>query len=301
MKVGILGGGNWGQALARLVIAAGHEPFIAYRDKRPPHVLPSTDDPPRVSAACDLLLVATSAAEVRSAIRQAVPGPRHRVVVAGRGIDPDSGDWLTDAVRQECEAVRVGALAGPAPVDEILNGGLSAGVVASRFDEVRALTIEALHSSRYRCYDSADLTGVQLSGAMVPVLAAVLGLARSLGGAGVGLHAMVLARGLAEAVRLGQAVGADPLTFVGLAGVADLVASQALPGHPHFEAGRALARGEPVGTPTPQRLARALARLAKLHGVDAPLTRGLLAVYDGMPPIDAVTALMQREARREHG
>ena len=197
MRVGILGGGQWGQALARLVIAAGHEPYIAYRDKRPPHILPSTDDPPQVSGSCELLLVATSAAFVRQAIQLAQPGPQHRIVVAGRGLDPVSADWLTDAVLQECDAIRVGALAGPAPIDEILNGGLCAGVVASRYDEVCRMTMEALHSPRYRVYASNDLLGVQLAGAMMPILATLVGLTSSLGGAGVGLHAMIISRGVA--------------------------------------------------------------------------------------------------------
>ena len=79
MKVGILGGGKWGQALARLAMAAGNEPFIAYRDvKKPPHILPSTDDAQEVTDACELLLVATSAGYVRNAIQLARPGPRHR-------------------------------------------------------------------------------------------------------------------------------------------------------------------------------------------------------------------------------
>ncbi len=297
MRVGILGGGQWGQALARLVMAAGHEPFIAYKDKRPPHILPSTDDPPRVSQACELLLVATSAAEVRNAIRLAKPGPANRVVVAGRGIDPADGTWLTDAVMQECDALRVGALAGPAPVSEILNGGLCAGVVASRYDEVRTLTVEALHSARYRCYETDDLTGVQISGAFMPVLATVLGLARSLGGAGVGLYGMVLARGFAEASRLARALGGDPVTLSGLAGVGDLVASLARPGDAYFDAGAALAGGDrsrgPVGT------ARALLGLARLHGVELPLTGAIVAIYDGLDPLEAVQRLMARDAKDE--
>lgn len=297
MRVGILGGGQWGQALGRLVMAANHEPFIAYRDQRPPHILPSTDDPPRVAEACELLIVATSAAEVRSAIRLTQPGPHNRIVVAGRGLDPTTGVWLTDAVLQECDAVRVGALAGPAPVDEILNGGLCAGVVASRYDEVRTMTIEALHSSRYRCYDTPDLTGVQIAGAMMPVLATVLGLATSLRGAGVGVHGMVLTRGFAETIRLGRAVGADPTTFNGLAGMGDLVAAQAVAGHPNFDAGVALAQGKRDQGPIP--LVKALRGLAELHGVDMPLTRALVAIYEGMDPLDAVHHLMSRDAGRE--
>lgn len=299
MRVGILGGGQWGQALARLVIAAGNQPFIAYKERRPPHVLPSTNKQTEVSEACELLFVTTSAAEVRNAIRLAKPGPHNRVVVAGRGLDPVQGGWLTDAITAESDAIRVGALAGPAAVAEILNGGLCAGVIASPYDEVRALTVRALHSTRYRCYESTDLDGVQLSGAMMPVLASVLGLATSLGGAGVGLHGMVLARGLAEAVRLGQVIGADPVTFMGLAGVADLVASQARPGNTYFDAGRALAKGQRGEAPVA--LARAVASLAAQHGVDVPLTRALIAVEEGLPPLEAVMALMQRDATHEGG
>jgi glycerol-3-phosphate dehydrogenase (NAD(P)+) len=284
-----------------LVKAAGNEPFIAYKHKanRPPHLLPSTNDPPLVSEACELILVATSAAEVRRAIRLARPGPQNRVVVAGRGLDPTSGAWLTEVVTQESPALRVGALAGPAPVDEILNGGLCAGVIASEFDEVRQLVVEALHSSRYRVYESADIAGVQLAGAMMPVLATLLGLATNLGGAGVGIHGMVLARGLAEASRLGRSLTADPTTFIGLAGVGDLVAAQARPGHPHFEAGRALAKGSSREAESPMRLARALLTLARMHRVELPLTQALVDIHGGEDPLDAVQKLMSRKSAYE--
>lgn len=298
MKVGILGGGRWGQALARLVKGAGHEPFIAYQGKKPPHVLPSTDDPPKVSEACELILVATSASELRNAIRLAKPGAGHRVVVAGRGLEPATSQWLTDVVLEESDVLRVGALAGPAPVEEILNGGLCAGVVASRFEEVRRMATDALHGNRYRVYESSDLTGVQLAGAMVPVLATLVGVARNLRGAGVGMHAMVLARGLEEATRLASAMKADPLTFTGLAGVGDLVAAQAVAGHPSFDAGAALAKGDRTQGPAP--IARALVRLAKGRRVELPLTEALVAIYDGEHPLEAVQRLMARPAQAEH-
>lgn len=298
MKVGILGGGRWGQALARLVMAAGHEPFIAYREERPPHILPSSDDPPEVAAATELLIVATSADEVRNAIKLAKPGPRHRVVVAGRGLEPRTSQWLTDVVLETSPVLRVGALAGPAPVDEILNGGLCAGVVASEFVEVRDMATAALHSPRYRLYGSPDLVGVQLAGAMVPVLATMTGVAQGLQGAGVGVHAMVLARGLEEAGRLAKAMGANPLTFTGLAGVGDLVAAQSKPGHPNFEAGLALTRGERDQGPVA--IAKALRRLAAFRKVEMPLTDALVAIYAGLEPIEMVQRLMSRPATTEH-
>lgn len=299
-RVGILGGGRWGQALGRLVLAAGHEPFVAYQGQRPPHLLPSTDRPPEVTAACELIFVATSASEVRNAVRLARPGPHNRVVVAGRGLEPDTSTWLTDVVLQECDALRVGALAGPAPVEEILNGGLCAGVVASRYAEVRALVTRALHSPRYRVYESEDPQGVQLAGAIVPVLATLLGIARTLQGSGIGIHAMVLSRGLEEAVRLTRAMGDDPQTFVGLAGVGDLVASQAVPGHPSYDAGAALARGDRERGGGPERLARAVVRLARTKRVELPLVEALVAIYDGLDPLAAVQQLMGRKPAREH-
>lgn len=297
MKVGILGGGRWGQALARLVLAAQHEPLIAYRDKRPPNMLKSTKDVARVPRECDLLFVATSASEVRQAIQATRPHPGNRIVVAGRGLEPATGKWLTQVVTEECDAVRVGALAGPAPVKEILNGGLCAGVVASPFAEVRRMTTEVLHSSRYRVYDSSDLAGVQLAGAIVPVLAAMVGMASQLRGSGVGMHAMVLTRGLAEAARLAVTLGGEANTFAGLAGVGDLVAAQSVKGHPNFEAGVGLANGKREGGPLP--LAKALLLRASAQRVEMPLTEALVRIYEGEHPLEAVQRLMARSAASE--
>lgn len=297
MKVGVLGGGRWGQALARLVKAAGHEPIIAYKDKKPPHIIKSTKDAPSVSKQCDLLLVATSASELRGAIRLAAPGPRNRVVVAGRGLEPESSMWLSDVVREESDVLRVGALAGPAPVHEILNGGLCAGVIASPFSDVQRLATQALHSSRYRVYESTDLCGVELAGAFVPVLAMVVGLARSLGGSGVGMHAMVLTRGLAEGARLASAMGAEPVTLLGLAGVGDLVASHTREDSAYFQVGARLAAGE--RDPASLRIAAALLDLGREHEVEMPLTRALVAIVSGDDPLDVVGQLMSREAQAE--
>jgi glycerol-3-phosphate dehydrogenase (NAD(P)+) len=294
MRVGILGGGRWGQALARLAAAAGSEPLIGYKDERPPHVLPSTPRPHEVAASCDLLVVATSAALVPEAMRLARPGPHNRVVVAGRGLEPATGRWLTEVVTESSEAVRVGALAGPAPVDEILAGGLGAGVVASPFADVRRQVVAAFHSPRYRVYEAEDLIGVQFAGAFVPVLATLVGLVRGLPGSGVGLHALVLSRGLEEGARCCRALGGDPATLGGLSGVGDLVAAQCADDHPHFQAGRRLARGERDGGPR----AAAFALLARANrlGVEMPLLEALCAIWNGRDPLAALADLMGREA-----
>jgi glycerol-3-phosphate dehydrogenase (NAD(P)+) len=293
MRVGILGGGRWGQALARLTIAAGHEPFIAYQGKRPPHILPSTNKPPEVSAACELLIAATSASELRNALRLAKPTPDNHLIVAGRGVEPETGLWLSEVVEQECKVARIGALAGPAPVDEILNGGLCAGLIASPWNEICEQVIEALDSTRYRVYPTHDLIGVQLASALVPVLASLVGVIRSLPGAGVGLYANVLTGGLFEGVAMARALGAQPETLLGLSGVGDLVAVQANPEHVSYKAGSAVITGQ-TSQDGPIQLARVLLSKAQALGVETPLIAGLVAMADGTEPLEVVTRLMDR-------
>ena len=299
MRVGILGSGRRGQALARLVLVAGNEPFVAYRSRyeRPPKIIPSSAHPPDVSASCELLFLATSASELRSALRLARPSAANRILIAGCGLEPDSGRWLSEVVREECDSRAIGALAGPAPAEEMLNGGLCAGVFASTDVDLREQATAALHSNRYRVYASQDLAGVEFAGAAMPVLATMIGMVTSLQGAGVGLHAMVVARGLEEMSRIARTLGAHPATLGGLAGIGDLVAVQSRPAHPHFRAGAALARGD--RTQGPRALAETLLALARKNSVEAPLLDSLVATWRGLAPLDAVSEMMSQKAQPE--
>lgn len=292
MEVGILGGGRWGQALGHLVKTAGHEPFVAIANEGPPEGFRWTDQPREVAEACDLLLVAVSGSQVREAIRATEPSPGNRIVVAGRGLEPSTGTPLTEVVRQECDAVRIGALGGPAPADEILHGGIGAGVVASAFEEVRELAIRALNSRQYRLYETEDALGVQMAAASMPVLAAMLGLADSMGDARIGVRALVMARGLAELGRLATAHGADQEMLYGLAGMGELYAVHARPGARYFEAGKALS--EQSNVPGPWRLARALLRMGHAKQVELPLTEALVQVLDGASPSTIARQLLRR-------
>lgn len=297
MIVGILGSGPWGRALATLAAEAGNEPRIGYRGE-PPRGFRGSPNLSALAREVELLLVAVDPWEVRDVVRAAAPGPANRVVIAARGLEPDTGKWLTGIITDESRALRVGALAGPALASEILNRRPSAMVVASEYKEVCGLVQEGLHSSICRIYTSQDLRGVETAGAIVRVLAVALGVADGLG-LGVGVRGVVVTRGLAEARRLGAALGAEEATFAGLAGVGDLVACGNHPEHPGYVAGRAIVQsaGKNEGV---MRDARGLLALAARHGVTLPLTEAIAAIGAGrLQPRQAIDLLMRREATAE--
>ncbi|MEC8424759.1 MAG: NAD(P)-binding domain-containing protein, partial [Myxococcota bacterium] len=242
MIVGIIGGGAWGRALATLAAEAGNRPRIGYRN-RPPRGFPGTPNLEALAQETDLLILAVPPEGVGGVVAQARLQPGHHVLVAARGLEPDTGQWLSRVVTEGSPCRRVGALAGPALAAEVVARRPSAMVVASAFDEVAALAQQALHSSICRVYTSPDLLGVELAGAMVSVLSVAVGLADGLR-LGVGVQGVIVTRGLAEARRLGRALGADDATFAGLAGVGELVACGNHPEHPGYVVGQALARAE---------------------------------------------------------
>jgi glycerol-3-phosphate dehydrogenase (NAD(P)+) len=297
MRVGIIGSGAWGRALATLVARAGHSPRIGYRST-PPGGFPGTPNLDTLVAESDLTILSVPAESVRSVIEQCAPGAKSRVVIATRGLQPVSGEWLSDLVISMSPCRRVGSLAGPALAAEVVRNRPCGMVVASPFDEVCTLTQEALHSEICRIYTSNDMRGVELSGAMVLVLSMAVGLTVGLD-LGIGSRGIVITRGIAEATRLGAALGAHPQTFAGLAGLGDLVSCATHSDHPSFAAGLALARGASC----PDRFcqdAAAVLSLAQRSGVEMPLTAAVAAIAAGeLSPKLAFDALMRREARSE--
>jgi len=297
MKVGIIGSGAWGKALATLVARAGHQPRIGYRTSLPGGI-PGTPNLDNLVAESDLTILSVPAEAVEAVVRQSKPGAESRLVIATRGLQPETGEWLSDLIVSLSPCRRVGSLAGPALAAEVIRDRPSGMVVASPFDEVCSITQEALHSEICRIYTSNDLRGVELAGAMVLVLSMAVGLTAGLD-LGIGSRGIVITRGIAEATRLGAAIGAHPQTFAGLAGVGDLVSCASHKDHPSFATGLAIARGAACPERFQQDVAAVL-KLAQRSQVDLPLTSAVAAIVSGqMTARLAFDSLMRREARAE--
>jgi glycerol-3-phosphate dehydrogenase (NAD(P)+) len=298
MLVAILGAGSWGRALATLTAEAGHQPRIGYRGRPQALGFPGSPAWASLVAEADLTLLAVPPSAVREVVQKARPGPAARVVIAARGLEPGTGTWLSDVVRSESAALRVGALTGPALATEVLARRPGALVAASEFEEVQRCTQDALHSAICRVYTSGDLRGVELSGAMVNVLAVAIGVAQGLD-LGLGVRGVIVTRGIAEVVRLARALGADPQTPAGLAGVGDLVGAAAHPDSPGFAAGMRIGRGQ-GGNEGAVVEAQALLSLAARAGVDLPLTQAIAAIAaNKLAPRLAIDMLMRRSATSE--
>ena len=182
-------------------------------------------------------------ASLRDTVRDRAPGPELRIVVATRGLEPGTGARPSQVFEQESACLRIGAIAGPLLPSEIARRSPCAALVASPYREVTQAGAKALRSPLLRTYESNDLVGAELAGALVDVFAVALGAARGLG-LGIGAEALLVARAAVEGARLAAKIGGDPRTFSGLAGVGDLVACSASDQHPGHRRGLALSRGE---------------------------------------------------------
>ena len=328
-RVAIVGAGAWGTTLALLAIRAGAEASLWVRDpseatriarsrlnsrflpgfELPPHVRVMADLAEACAGAAVIALVVPSAT-MRDNVRALVPLIEGAVIVsASKGLEPDSMLRMTAVIEQELgDAVhgRVGALSGPNLAAEIAANKPAATVVAGPQIVVEQ-TRDALMSSKFRCYASDDVIGVELGGALKNIYAIGAGMGDQLE-AGDNAKAAFVNRGIVEIARLGVARGAQPLTFAGLAGIGDLMATCASPLSRNNQLGRRLAAGETleqivetlghvaegVGT------TRAALALSRQVGIEMPIVEQMAAVlFDRRHPSEAISALMERDARYE--
>ena len=318
-KVAVLGAGAWGTAIAgvladRLEVALwARNPAQAEamaRERRNERYLPGVDIPAAVAITSDLptalaqarlVLAATPVAGLRK-LAEEIPADCPLVWLC-KGFEEGSGRLPHEIVSQE----RSGALSGPSFAAEVARGLPCALTLASRDADFAREAATLLHGGRMRVYYSADLTGVEIGGAVKNVMAIAAGISDGLG-LGLNARAALITRGLAEIARLGTALGGSPETFFGLAGAGDLILTATGDLSRNRRVGLELARGLPLQKILSDlghvaegvRSAREVARLAKSKGIDMPVSDAVSAVLEGrLTPFAAVERLLSRDPKQE--
>jgi len=329
LNVLIIGAGAWGTTLTGLVDRAGHNAILYGRNqqvvttlrhtRRHPVSLPNFVLPDAVAVtddwawACDtqpdVVVMAVSTAGVEMVADMLAEAELDSVIVsATKGIDPETLLTASSRVGTRLErADRISALSGPNLAVEIAQGLPAASVVASTSIATAKRVQSALMSPTFRMYTSLDLLGVELAGALKNVIAIGAGIGDGLN-AGNNARAAFLTRGVAEMTRLGVACGANSMTFAGLAGIGDLMATCGSTLSRNHTVGARIARGERLdsilgdmrevaeGVPT----TRAAIALAARHGVEMPIATEIGHVlFDGFDPHEAIARLMARDATSE--
>ena len=326
--IAVLGAGSWGTTLANLLACKGETVRIwAYeaevvaainQQRENPMFLPGVPlaaslraeaDAPSAVAGADVVVSASPSHAVRSVLGRVADAvkPGTLVISVTKGIETDTLALMSQ-VYAECEpGVRFAALSGPSFAAEVCQGQPTAVVAAALDDGTARDAQQVFATPAFRVYSGRDVIGVELAGALKNVIAIAAGILEGLG-LGHNPRAALITRGLAEITRLGLAMGADPATFAGLAGMGDLVLTttgslsrnrtlgvelaSGLSLEEHRRAHRSIAEG--VNT------ARAGAALGARYGVELPIVHQVCEVlFSGKPPGDGIAELMGRELKPE--
>ena len=327
--IAVLGAGSWGTALAILLARNGHQvrlwgnepPVMAelHRTRRNARYLPEAVFPDLLSVCDDLDVALAERADVlvvvpSHAFREVLAALRPRlhtdtsVAWATKGLEMASGKLLHEIADEILSATTPHAIiSGPTFAREVAAGLPTAATVAGSDAAVAEHFAALLRGPTFRAYTSTDRIGVELGGALKNVLAIAAGISDGLG-FGANSRAALITRGLAEMIRLGEALGGERETFMGLTGVGDLVLTCTDDQSRNRRMGLALGRGESreaahraidqvvEGVDT----AREIHKLGKRHGVELPISEQVYQVlYNGLDPRDAVQTLLAREPKAE--
>ncbi len=292
------------------------------RDRRNPRFLSEFEIPARVRATSDLadaladrelVICAVPSHGVRDVMTAAAPNlPEQCIFVStAKGIETDTCMRMDEVLRAVLDPVhhpRLTFLSGPAFAHEIARGRPSAVTVACK-QEVYAISVQqSLSSASFRCYTATDVIGVELGGALKNVIAIAVGICDGLG-YGLNARAAVMTRGLREITRLATAMGADPMTFLGLSGMGDLVLTCTGDLSRNRRVGLALGEGQKIDdivngmneVAEGIRTTEAVSKLALKHGVEMPIAEMVRDLIDGaISAEEGAESLMNRQLKSEN-
>ncbi|MBN7769010.1 NAD(P)H-dependent glycerol-3-phosphate dehydrogenase [Marinobacter daepoensis] len=319
--VAVLGGGSFGTAMAKVLGENGHAVHFWMRDEgqaeeirstRINHrympgvtlegdIRPTTDLAEAVGKA-EIVLVAIPSKAFRAVIREHSTEffDGQIVVSLTKGIEEHGFKLMSEILIEELPRCRSGVLSGPNLAAEIVNRELTATVIAAKDPEVRRTVQELLGCEYFRVYANVDVYGVELAGALKNIYAIVAGLASALN-MGENARAMLITRGLAEMSRFAVSLGANPMTFMGLAGVGDLIATCTSSKSRNFRVGYAIGKGKKLDEAVQElgQVAEGIYTLKLVRekseaiGIYMPLVRGLYEIlYEGASINAVISSLM---------
>jgi len=323
-KVAVLGGGSFGTVIANMVAENGHPVSLWLRDAERAEQLNTKHENSRylpgyklsenlfasscledVLADADVVFVSIPSQSFRQVVHQAKPYLKadQMLVSTTKGIEAQTFSLMSEIIREELPESRIGVLSGPNLAKEVANHHLTATVIASDDAELRGSVQSILHSSYFRVYASSDTYGVELGGTLKNIYAIAAGLSSALG-MGENTKSMLMTRSLAEMSRFAVCMGANPMTFIGLAGVGDLIVTCMSPLSRNYRVGYALGEGKSL-----EQAVESLGQVAE--GVNTikhvrekaaemqvymPLVAGLYeVVFNKAPVADVVKMLMMNE------
>jgi len=264
LKVAVLGGGSFGTAIANLIAANGHNVTIWLRnearateineERMNSFYLPdltlnegisASTELSAVAASADVVFIAVPSKSCREVAKQLQPLLQANTFVVSltKGIEPDSFKLMSQVIQEELSDCSVGVMSGPNLAKEIAEGHITATVVASKYPKLNQTVQSVLGGSTFRVYDGTDTYGVELAGALKNCYAIICGMAAAIG-VGQNTLGMLITRSITEMSRFAVKLGADPITFMGLAGVGDLVVTCMSPLSRNYRVGFALGEGK---------------------------------------------------------
>jgi glycerol-3-phosphate dehydrogenase (NAD(P)+) len=332
-RIAVLGAGSWGTAFAKVLADAGREEVMLWarreavaeeirasrfnseylQDVRIPDAVLATADATEALDGADLVVFAVPSQTLRSNLDAwATAGalaPDATLVSLMKGIELGTGLRMSQVIAEVTGGApgNVAVISGPNLAGEIANEQPTATVVACTDVERAAAVQHAILTPYFRPYTNEDVIGCELAGAVKNVIALACGMATGMG-LGDNTKAALMTRGLAETARLGVRLGADPLTFAGLAGLGDLVVTCMSPLSRNRTFGEHLGRGDTLEqaqaatrqTAEGVKSCLAIRELADRLGVEMPITEQVeLVCHEGLPVRLAVAALMSRETKPE--
>ncbi|WP_375738481.1 NAD(P)H-dependent glycerol-3-phosphate dehydrogenase [Pseudomonas boanensis] len=325
--IAVLGGGSFGTAIANLMAENGQRVRQWMRDPEQAEAIRTQRENPRylrgvkihpgvepdtdlsaVLQACELVFVAIPSGALRKVLEPVAGLLAGKLLVSTtKGIEAQSFKLMSQILEEIAPAARIGVISGPNLAKEVADHALTATVVASEDAELCTRVQHALHGRTFRVYASQDRFGVELGGALKNVYAIIAGMAAALG-MGENTKSMLITRALAEMTRFAVKLGANPMTFLGLAGVGDLIVTCSSPKSRNYQVGFALGEG--------LSLEDAVARLGEVaEGVNTlkvlktrseelqvymPLVAGLHAIlFEGRTLAQVIEVLMRGEPKTD--